>query len=82
MASKKSDVQSPVQEVLREAAAAEMQELEMVSVKKDKKLQLRDIVELGRAKGKLTTQEIMDAMEDFDFDPEQVDKLYEMLEAN
>ncbi len=49
--------------------------------KKGKKMQLSDLVELGRSKGKLTTQEIMDAMEDFDFDPSQVDKLYEALEA-
>ena len=49
--------------------------------KKGKKMHLNDLIELGRAKGKLTTQEIMDAMEDFDFDPSQVDKLYESLEA-
>ena len=51
-------------------------------VKKDKNAQLNDLVELGRAKGKITAQEIMDAMEHFDFDPEQMDKLYEMFEAN
>lgn len=49
--------------------------------KKDKKMQINDLVELGRAKGKLTTQEIMDALEDLDFDPEQMDKLYESLES-
>ncbi|MCL2884981.1 MAG: sigma-70 family RNA polymerase sigma factor, partial [Oscillospiraceae bacterium] len=41
-----------------------------------------DLVEIGRAKGELTTQEIMDALEDVDFDPEQMDKLYETLESN
>ncbi len=51
-------------------------------VKKDKNTQLNDLVELGRSKGKITAQEIMDAMEHFDFDPEQMDKLYEMFEAN
>ncbi|MBQ4612054.1 MAG: RNA polymerase sigma factor RpoD [Clostridia bacterium] len=51
-------------------------------MKKDRNTQLNDLVELGRAKGKLTAQEIMDAMEHFDFDPEQMDRLYEMLEAN
>ena len=49
--------------------------------KKDKKLQINDLIEMGRAKGKLTTQEIMDALEDLDFDPEQMDKLYESLES-
>ncbi|MBQ9414491.1 MAG: RNA polymerase sigma factor RpoD [Clostridia bacterium] len=56
--------------------------LEPVTPKKDRKTLFRELVELGRAKGRLTTQEIMDAMEDLDFDPDQVDKLYETLEAN
>ncbi len=50
--------------------------------KRDKSTVISDLVELGRQKGKLTDQEIMDAMEHFDFDPEQMDKLYEQLEAN
>ncbi|MBQ9963809.1 MAG: RNA polymerase sigma factor RpoD [Clostridia bacterium] len=50
-------------------------------IKKDKKTQLNDLIELGRTKGKLTTQEILDAMENLDFDPEQMDKLYETLES-
>ena len=49
---------------------------------KDKSTAISDLVELGRTKGKLTAQEIMDSMEQFDFDPEQMDKLYEQLEAN
>lgn len=62
-------VEAP-EEILSEAAG-----------KKDKKTQIHDLVEMGRAKGKLTTQEIMDAMEEFDFDPDQMDKLYEQLES-
>ncbi|MBQ5841405.1 MAG: sigma-70 family RNA polymerase sigma factor, partial [Clostridia bacterium] len=50
--------------------------------KKDRNTQIAELVELGRTKGKLTDQEIMDAMEVFDFDPEQMDKLYEALESN
>lgn len=50
-------------------------------IKKDKKTQLNDLIELGKTKGKLTTQEILDAMESLDFDPEQMDKLYETLES-
>ncbi|MCL2487463.1 MAG: RNA polymerase sigma factor RpoD [Oscillospiraceae bacterium] len=49
-------------------------------LKKDKKLQINDLLEIGRAKGKLTTQEILDVLEDLDFDPEQMDKLYESFE--
>ncbi len=52
------------------------------AVKKDRSAQIAEIVEMGRAKGKLTDQEIMDAMETFDLDPEQMEKLYETLEAN
>ncbi len=54
----------------------------LTTPKKDKTTLVSDLVEQGRAKGKLTAQEIMDAMELFDFDPEQMDKLYEALEAN
>ena len=36
-----------------------------------------DLIESGKAKGKLTTKEITDALEELDFDVEQVDKLYD-----
>ena len=49
---------------------------------KDRRQQMANILELGRAKGKLTTQEIMDSIEELDFDAESVDKLYEMLESH
>lgn len=52
-----------------------------VPEKKDRKTVVRNLLELGRSKGKLTTQEILDALEDVDFDPEQMDKIYDMLEA-
>lgn len=45
------------------------------------KVSLNELVEIGRAKGHLTTQEIMDALENVDFDPEQMEKFYETLEA-
>ena len=41
-----------------------------------------DLVELGKQKGKLTTKEINDVLEELDeFDMEQIDKLYETLEG-
>ena len=46
----------------------------------DKKTIIRDLVELGKSKGKLTTKEITDALEEMNFDVEKVDKLYEELE--
>ena len=75
------------QELLDEEMPEEMPDIlpeeavEIPAVKKDKKVQISDLVEIGRAKGKLTTQEILDALEDLDFDPEQMDKLYETLES-
>ena len=54
---------------------------DMTSIRKEKKSQLTELIELGRSKGKLTTQEIMDVLETVDFDPEQMDKLYEALEG-
>ena len=83
----KKELESPeilTEEAAGAAAEAEQEPMETAeapAAKKDKKLQLHDLVELGKAKGKLTTQEIMDAMEDFDFDPDQMDKLYEQLES-
>ncbi len=74
--------ETTVQVALREiAGSTEIDDVEPLVVRRDKKTQIRDLIEMGRAKGRLTTQEIMDAME-ADFDPDQVDKLYETLESN
>jgi len=48
----------------------------------ERKSVIRDLIEQGKAKGKLTTKEINDALEELDFDVEQMDKLYDTLEAN
>ncbi len=47
-----------------------------------KKLLIKDLIEQGKSKGKLTTQEINDVLEELDFDVEQVDKLYDTLEGH
>ncbi len=47
----------------------------------DKKALLKDLIESGKKKGKLTTKEINDVLEEMDFDVEQVDKLYDTLEG-
>jgi RNA polymerase primary sigma factor len=39
-----------------------------------------DLVEQGKQKGKLTTKEINDVLEELEFDMEQIDKLYDTLE--
>ena len=48
----------------------------------DRKAVLNDLIEQGRRKGKLTTKEINEALEELDFDVEQVDKLYDNIEGN
>ncbi len=55
--------------------------VEISVTRKDKKTLMNELIELGKSKGKLTTQEIMDTMESVDFDPDQMDKLYETLES-
>ena len=47
----------------------------------DKKSAVSDLMEQGKLKGKLTTKEITDALEELDFDVEQMDKLYDSLES-
>ena len=47
----------------------------------EKKAVIKELVEAGKKKGKLTDKELMDAMEELDFDSEQIDKLYDTLES-
>ena len=63
------------------AEEAVLDEEVAVTDKKDRAAKITELVEMGRTRGKLTAQEIMNAMEFFDFDPEQMDKLYETLES-
>ena len=48
----------------------------------EKKETLRKIVESGKAKGSLSNREIMDTLADVNISPEQLEKLYDRLEAN
>ena len=43
---------------------------------------IKELIEQGKAKGKLTTSEITDALDELDFDVEQMEKLYETLESS
>ncbi|MFV0412669.1 MAG: RNA polymerase sigma factor region1.1 domain-containing protein, partial [Oscillospiraceae bacterium] len=47
----------------------------------DKKSIIKEFVEAGKRAGKVTTKSINDVLEEIGFDVEQVDKLYETLEA-
>ena len=48
----------------------------------EQKSPLTGLIEHGKQSGKLTTQEITDVLESCDFDAEQIDKLYDDVEAN
>lgn len=47
----------------------------------DKKAVIKEITELGKTKGQLTNKDILDAIGEIDFDPEQLEKLYDNLES-
>lgn len=42
---------------------------------------VKELIEKGKSKGMLTYKEIMDALEDVEIEPEQIDKIYETLES-
>ena len=48
---------------------------------KEKKTVIRELIEQGKAKGQLSTNEILDAIGELDFEPEQLEKFYDTLEA-
>ncbi len=52
----------------------------MAIPEKNKRL-IDELVEQGKVKGKVTTKEINDVMEELELDVEQVDRLYDMLES-
>ena len=41
---------------------------------------LRELIEKGKSKGMLTYKEIMDAFEEIELDPDQIEKIYETIE--
>ncbi len=53
----------------------------MAASVQDKKSVIKEITELGKSKGQLTNKDILDAIGEMDFDPEQLEKLYDSLES-
>ncbi len=47
----------------------------------DKKTVIRELIEQGKSKGQLSTKEILDALGELDFEPEQIEKFYDTLES-
>lgn len=52
-----------------------------MSVQPDKKNIVKELVELGKQNGQITNQDILDAIGEIDFEPEQLEKLYDAIEA-
>ncbi|MCD8007280.1 MAG: RNA polymerase sigma factor RpoD [Oscillospiraceae bacterium] len=48
----------------------------------DKKNVIDSLIKAGKASGKLSTQQITDALEDADFDAEQIDRFYDACSTN
>lgn len=53
-----------------------------MSAESKKTILIKELIEQGKKRGKLTTKEINDVLEETDFDVEQVDKLYDTLEGH
>ena len=47
----------------------------------DKKTVIKELIELGKSKGQLSTKEILDDLGELDFDPEHIEKFYDTLES-
>ena len=47
----------------------------------DKKTILKELIDLGKQKGSITNQDILDAIGELDFEPEKLEKLYDAIEA-
>ena len=48
----------------------------------EKNFEIKDLIEKGKAKGSLSNNDILEALDGLDLDIEQMEKLYEALEAN
>ena len=47
----------------------------------DKKSILKELIDLGKQKGSITNQDILDAIGELDFEPAQLEKLYDAIES-
>ena len=52
----------------------------MKMTNENRKAVLKDLIQRGKAKGMLTYKEIMDAFEEIEIEPEQIEKVYETVE--
>lgn len=52
-----------------------------MTVQHDKKAVLKQLTELAKTKGSVSNKDILDAIGEMDFDPEQLEKLYDEMES-
>ena len=52
-----------------------------MSTIEEKKQALKDLIEYGKKKGKLSYKELMDVLEELEFESDQIDKLYDTFES-
>jgi len=48
----------------------------------NKKESIQRLIDMGKSKGSLTYEQIMNELQNIDLDPEQIDKIYEQFETN
>ena len=65
----------------KELSVTDREEQATVAPQPEKKLDMESLIEKGK-KGKLSADDLDEAMEEMDFDAESLDKLYETLEDN
>lgn len=53
-----------------------------MKVNSNKKIILKELIEKGKSKGVLTYKEIIDAFEEIELEPDQIEKIYEMIESS
>lgn len=53
----------------------------MTAPSTDKKTIIKELTELGKSKGSISNKDILDAIGEIDFEPEQLEKLYDSLES-
>ena len=68
-------------ETEKELPVTDREEQATVAPQSEKKLDMESLIEKGK-KGKLSADDLDEAMEEMDFDAESLDKLYETLEDN
>ena len=52
-----------------------------MNLSEEKNVILRDLIEVGKKKGKLSPKEMAEAVEELDLNADQIDKLYDILES-